>query len=520
MQAATPEPETAAAPSVAADPVIAAQPPESPPAGTPTETAIPPLSAITLDAIPALNFAQPIAAAASKEDEPPAATEKTASGSDAGPSEAETAPFLWRKVSREEKSQYRPRHSTKKTRGDAGPSEPAQLPNIPPEPEKTIAYASLEPPAPAVLPPETEPAHSGQHIVGDEPAPLAAVPPLAENAPVMPDIPPPADEPDVFIAFPEWEKRYTAEISAATSMAEWGRIEPTMSGARDFPPPIAPPPPRANTGAVFAMIGVAVVLVLALSGLWWFFDRTSAAPEAFHEDAPEIASETPPPLTVGTNETPPAETLAVPAQETNGPLPEFDSASRPEPETPLPVIPSLPVNQQPGSHNRTDNDIEPLPESLPSPREPTSMPSAASTAPPPSSRASATPSPPSRPPAIAPIPLPSPPAQEYGANAPASRQEPMRTATPPPTAEPEWNPPPAATPPPPIDEPAWEAPRPIPPSPPSAIRERPQQDSPPWRDRLRRELSNCEDFFCRERLREQYCSDRWRMLPECRGASL
>ncbi|MDR0635302.1 MAG: hypothetical protein LBF91_10045 [Azoarcus sp.] len=45
-------------------------------------------------------------------------------------------------------------------------------------------------------------------------------------------------------------------------------------------------------------------------------------------------------------------------------------------------------------------------------------------------------------------------------------------------------------------------------------------DSPPWLGRLRRELANCEDFFCRARARERFCSERWENLPECKGASL
>ncbi|MDR1463000.1 MAG: hypothetical protein LBI68_07690 [Azoarcus sp.] len=549
LQAKASGPETAATPGIPSDPAIAAPYPESPPAAALTETtAITPLSSITIDAIPAFDFAPPPMADAPKEDEPPAAPAKTASE----PSEDGAASLLWREVQQQEKKpKYAPQNSAEKAPEDAEPAKTLPdipLPDISPEPEETAANACpepLAPDAPVVLPPVEEPPHTGQHIDELEFTAPPTILNMAESSPATPDIPPPAAEHDVLASFPEWEKKYAFEISTTASVEQWNRIEPTMSGSRDFPLPIAPLP-QTRPGSMFAVIGAAIVLILALSGLWWFFDRTNATPETLREDTQEASSETPARLTAETNETPPVETpqaeaLATPAQETDGPpLPEFDSASNIKPEAPLMFIPTLPANQQPSNHNRTDNAIEPLPNTDLSSEAPALIPSP----PPTASTASTTPSSRSHATNIAPIPLPSPPTPKYGADADSSRQNPVHTAAPPPVIEPEWEAPRTATPPPlpslPVDEPEreaprahtpgtefsryppaqTEAPRERTPSQPAAAKERRQQNSPPWRDHLRQELSRCEDFFCRERVRGQYCTDSRKTLPECRSASL
>jgi hypothetical protein len=486
------EPETAAAP-----PPVGAQPREEP-----SENAFPALSSITLDGISALEFApptpRPAATAAPQENEP---------------SKAETAPLPWRELRQPEgarKYRNKTRRDAKKPRGNAEPAQTAQTPGL----EETAANLCPELTRAAelaALPPEAE---LGYCTTGAEPAPPTVIPaPLStEGAPAAPA---------------GWEKkRYAPEISAITSTAGWGRIEPTMSGARNLPPPIAPRPIRTSAGFPLAAPGIAAVLILALAGGWWFFDRIETTPEAFREDAPEISSGTLPSteereaLASGTPagtlpaETQPATTQAVPKRE------ELPSDVGPEPvpapEASLMSIPSLPSNQQQGNHNRSGGLIEPLPELPPASTSSALVPPASvsntpypppveSVTPPPSSR---------RPPALQSIPLPMPPAPEDSMDT-APRREPAHAA------EPEWEPPrpdvelewellrPAT-------KPEREPPRPAAPAP--AARER--SDSPPWRNRLRRELSNCEDFFCRERVREQYCSERWKALPECRGAPL
>jgi hypothetical protein len=533
LQAAASGPEKPATPETAAMPL-----PEPPPLAatvpeTSTEALIPPLSSITLDAIPAFDFVSPVTT--------PAASTETAPGLDAGPPEpAQTPPDMLSEpeetaadprpepvapaVSPEEAACDTPVRETIETVAETESAPPSIIQDAEP------SIAASAPVAPEVFPPETVPDANavlpGQEI---EPAPPTVIPDFepsfAASAPIAPEVPPPGTVPDGNAVLPGWEERYAPEISTMTSLTEWGRIEPTMSGTRAFPLPVEPPP-RAN-GPIFASIGAAAVLVLALSGIWWFSDRTASAPETFPKDTPELSAETPPPQASETNEIPPAETLATPTQETGEPSPALDPASRLKPDAPLLVIPPLPTNQQPGKHNRIDNTIEPLPDiplaseasaSVPLPAtisrtQPPSVPSSptASVRSPPPARSS----PPSRPAAIAPIPLPSPPMPRQGADAAASSREPVRVAPPPPIDTPKRNPPPAIAVPS-IDEPVRKTQRAA--SPPA--QERPQQDSPSWRNTLRRELSNCEDFFCRERARKQYCSERWKTLPECRGASL
>jgi hypothetical protein len=555
LQAETSGPETAAAPSISADPAIAAPYPELPPAAKQVETAaetaaITPLSSITVDATPAFDFVPLPTADASKADEPPVMPAKTASG----PSEDRAASLPWREVQQREKNpKYAPRCKVEKAQEDAEPAK--TLPDIPPEPEKNAANAcpeQLAPDAPVVLPPAAEPPHTGQHAdqhaAEAEPTPPPAVLNLAKNPPATPDLPPPAIEPDVLAPFPEREKKYAFEISTTASEEQWDRIEPTMSGSRDFPPQPIAPPPKTNARSTFAVarstlavIGAGIALIFALSGLLWLFSRSNSTPETFREDTLGASSEPPASQATETNETPQTETLAVPARETDEPLSEFDPASRMEPEAPLMAIPNLPANQQPGNHNRTDDIVEPLPDAPSTPAPASSSPPTASSAP---STASSTQPPRSSATNIAPIPLPQPPTQRYGADdadTGNSRQNPVRTAAAPPIIEPELEPPRTAMPQPPpspIAEPEQdthrtrgtefsghppaqrEAPRTGAPSQPTAAQEGQQQDSSSWRNRLRQELSSCEDFFCRERVRGQYCTSRWKTLPECRGASL
>lgn len=44
--------------------------------------------------------------------------------------------------------------------------------------------------------------------------------------------------------------------------------------------------------------------------------------------------------------------------------------------------------------------------------------------------------------------------------------------------------------------------------------------NPVWLEQMREDLSNCPNVFCRERVRDEYCSAQWKSLPECKGASL
>ena len=71
-------------------------------------------------------------------------------------------------------------------------------------------------------------------------------------------------------------------------------------------------------------------------------------------------------------------------------------------------------------------------------------------------------------------------------------------------------PPPSSTP---TAEPAKIAPKPVEPVETDSAR-------PPWLNQLRQELWDCQNFFCREKARDRYCTNQWKDLPECNGASL
>jgi len=43
---------------------------------------------------------------------------------------------------------------------------------------------------------------------------------------------------------------------------------------------------------------------------------------------------------------------------------------------------------------------------------------------------------------------------------------------------------------------------------------------PPWLGQMRKDLSNCRNFYCLEEVRSRYCTRQWENLPECKDSSL
>ncbi|MDR2881460.1 MAG: hypothetical protein LBV29_06130 [Azoarcus sp.] len=211
-----------------------------------------------------------------------------------------------------------------------------------------------------------------------------------------------------------------------------------------------------------AVLGVAAaILILFLGGLlWWNFGETD------HSQAnvllPTTSSESLP----GAK---PSLTLSTPdssAEDAPVLLLEQERVSASEPESELMNIPSLPANQRQGRHNQHDTtEIEdPPPLSLyPNPR-PMSAPS---------------------------VPSFTPSQKQAAAAMPSPVETPESTATPV------------------LDTPVR-----------APVVTNSHSASPPWLRQMRSDLSNCRSFFCRERVRRQYCSDPWEDIPECKGAAL
>ena len=82
------------------------------------------------------------------------------------------------------------------------------------------------------------------------------------------------------------------------------------------------------------------------------------------------------------------------------------------------------------------------------------------------------------------------------------------------------------------DKPLSSAPLPMPAPPPAPAQEEEpaatpasapvatSPATPPWLEQMRDDLLDCEGFFCREKVRKQYCTSQWESLPECKSKSL
>ena len=248
--------------------------------------------------------------------------------------------------------------------------------------------------------------------------------------------------------------------------------------------------------AVFGL--AAFILIVFLGGLWWW---NSGEAVSLAEDVGEpLPMSEPLPKVVAPSRPPSAP--ASPAENTSA----FSQDEPPSSEAGLMNIPSLPANQQQGRHNRYNPVIIKDSEPLSTPPDPAPIPALPMPTPPPvQKQASAAPPEPVR----IPMPVEIPARMPEPTETPVKAPEPAET----PAQKPEFAE--AATPPDEIDDTPAPAPRV------AAPRPRPrQQGVPPWLGQMRSDLSNCQSFFCRERVRRQYCSDQWEGLPECRGASL
>jgi hypothetical protein len=202
---------------------------------------------------------------------------------------------------------------------------------------------------------------------------------------------------------------------------------------------------------------VCIVLIGLLSGfLWWSLGKTDPSPDDTGTKLSTLSSE---PL----HDTDPARTISThaPPEEEAPPafIPEqvFDPDHEPEFKPGLMSIPSLPTNQQQGRHNRYDLSGIDDNKSLSSYQ---------------------------------------PPAPVTPASAPLRKQT---TAV---ATEHKADA---------YDE-AEDAPPPM--------TRNSRSAAPPWLRQLRRDLANCQDLFCRERVRARYCTSQWENLTECKGASL
>jgi len=211
----------------------------------------------------------------------------------------------------------------------------------------------------------------------------------------------------------------------------------------------------------------AIILIVFLGGLvWWNASETESFPEDIDAPLQALTSESiPEPIP----DTESSLTLSTPAPPVES-LPAFDPEEQvleQEAGSGLMNIPSLPTNQQQGRHNQySPAEIKD--------EEPPSISS--------------------------PLPMPAPPMPS-----PARKQT---IAAPPELIE--------------MPTPAETAPRGETASTPARapVAANPRPATPPWLEQMRDDLSNCQSFFCRERVRRQYCTSQWEALPECRSASL
>ncbi|MCL1825847.1 MAG: hypothetical protein FWG26_07915 [Betaproteobacteria bacterium] len=245
-----------------------------------------------------------------------------------------------------------------------------------------------------------------------------------------------------------------------------------------------------------AALGIAaLVLIVFLGGLlWWNSGETESSGALPQTLSSEPLPDTEPPTPGSSTEN----TLASNPKPVVEPAVEQVSISEPGSEPELMSIPSLPMNQQQGRHNNQHNLAETsdseVPYPLPTPTEPTAPIPTQTPVQTPARTSAQTPAQTSAP-ALIPMPTPTQAA----------------TATPEPAEmlEPE-----------PVEMYQEMADAPPPTRAPARTATNPQPATPPWLWQMRDDLSNCRSFFCRERVRRQYCTSQWSDLPECRGASL
>jgi len=373
----------------------------------------------------------------------------------------------------------------------------------------------------------------------------------ATSDPVSPDT-------DTDDAAAQWVKKYATELAVWAETTEQKRSPPETSTELE---PAAPEHPvalkRISTPNVRAIaIGVALLVLIAGGILAKAFRQqpTDTAPAA-----PLSAADT---MTAAAPETASAPVQAA-LPDASGLATEADAdlalETAPEPETPLDTIPMLPANQL-GKHNRphapplgppqTDGQTEDItpPTTAPSvaitrQTEDSSLPAFDDEEPPEpeyvesdderiESKAAPKPPPPIVQERSAPAARPSvsvqPPAPRRTTDKSSSpAKAPVRTATSIPVSRLKSLPMPAPS-------PARDRPSPSPPrtvsaqnpiaqtysAPTTTTRKTSSPRQPPWLNRMHGELSNCDDFFCRERVRNRYCSERWDHLPECKGSPL
>ncbi len=251
-------------------------------------------------------------------------------------------------------------------------------------------------------------------------------------------------------------------------------VEPLYPGPSPVPMPVIR---ESIHPAIFGL--AAIILIVFLGGLWWWNSKeaepfpedidaptTTLSSEPLPDAEPSLAISTPAPPAENTSTSSPEEQIL-----------EQEPESEPGSEQGLMNIPSLPANQQQGRHNQynpteiKDEDplsVSPYPLPMPAPPVP---------APPPARKQTI-----AAPPEPAEIPEPFEPFEPFEpSETPAHDETPSMPAPPPVTARPA---------------------------------------APPWLGRMRNDLSNCQSFFCREKVRRQYCTGQWETLPECRRASL
>jgi hypothetical protein len=316
---------------------------------------------------------------------------------------------------------------------------------------------------------QTESAPQAEWGFPPESAPLHELTPPSEPPPPLESVSA-AHEPAIEPLFP-----FSADSPLFTNIQ--GRREPVIGfsqAEQRFPLPNTTPwasfPKRRSVVPGIA----AVALVIILAGVWWGMSGESASPLKTEKESPPALSAT------GTDV--PAQ---VPAQELSESIPPpADAMPGTGTEPSILNLPSLPSNQA-GRHNSTATGGEAVPplsnNSAPQRPLPILMPS----------------SPPPPPPAISPPPALSPPQARISIEPrplpaekfPIRPEQPLATRA---------------------DNTEADAP-------PSYDDDR---DSIVMLERMRKKLANCQDFFCRSRVRRQYCTDQLKSLPECKNSSL
>ncbi|MDR3087394.1 MAG: hypothetical protein LBU45_05525 [Azoarcus sp.] len=263
------------------------------------------------------------------------------------------------------------------------------------------------------------------------------------------------------------------------------------SGSWALERPQQPDRHRPGSGRFIAGSIALAALVVILGGVWWFSGETDLQTGLADEtpgmtsDAPDVTTETP--------ETSSRPVSANAGASTPRTVPESNPDGESDAEQPLLTIPPLPSNQQQDNHNSAEVNLPesssaalPLPLPFPPPSTPRGQTGNASRSTPP------------------PAPRPVPPEQP---KAPVREAVlvPIKMPTP-------VGPAPTVS--------AAVVPAPEVSSPPSGRPPKARQGTPSWLIRMREELSGCQSYFCRERVRNQYCTERWNTLPECKNSSL